>query len=87
MCSLKWHSTEPSNKQAGSDIQLHLRPTIQSLTFYVNNAVVAELQLGTNVSHNPIIGIHLTTLKPHDEVSIIWVDTQFNRGTAMVFAT
>lgn len=78
MCALKSHDF-------GSQTNAYTSPYIRSITFYVNNVEAAVLQLGENVSYNPIVGIHLTTLKPYDEVSIMWMDNLSRRGTATVF--
>ncbi len=61
------------------------RSSLRSITFYVNHTIVAELQLGANMSQQPLVGIHLTTLQPDDEVSIMWLDSESGRGTASVF--
>ncbi len=83
MCALK-HLPEPSVADQPHDRPSHTRPYIRSMTFYVNNAVVATLQWGGNIAQDPIMGIHLSTLKQHDEVSIIWKDSETNQGTAKV---
>ena len=90
MCAVRARSAKPLG-DIQPYIQPYIRPYIQpyirSIAFYVNNVVVATLQLGKNVSHDPIIGIHLSTLKPHDEVSIIWTDSESESGSAKALVT
>ncbi len=54
---------------------------ISAMTFYVNDNVVAGMNLGPNMSANPIVGIHLKQLEPGDKITVKWMDSMMNYGS------
>lgn len=73
ICSVEHPSPEQTKYK-----KLHIR----SVSFFVNDAIAAEIQLGKHVSQDPIFGIQLSNLKPDDMVSVVWVNSRSVRGHA-----
>ena len=48
---------------------------ITRISFEVNSKPVMQMDLGSNLPNNPVVGIHLTTLELNDLVSATWNDT------------
>ena len=62
---------------------LHSQPGyITRIRFDVNDSPVMQIDLGPNLSDNPVIGIYLTSLEINDRVSVIWNDTFGTKGSA-----
>ncbi|MEA3290873.1 MAG: thiosulfate oxidation carrier complex protein SoxZ [Pseudomonadota bacterium] len=55
---------------------------ITTMNFQLNGADVAQANLGSGVSKNPLTGIRLTGAKSGDKVSVTWVDNKGEGETA-----
>jgi len=66
------------DKKTGKLVPPHY---IETMTFSLNGKPVAEADMGTGVSKNPLIGISLTNAKPGDKVSIHWSDNKGETGS------
>ena len=52
------------------------------MEFAVNGEVVAQANLGTGVSKNPLIGVGIPNAKPGDTVTVSWVDNKGESDSA-----
>ena len=52
------------------------------IVFFRNDKEVARFELGTAVSINPTLGIHLSDLAPGEVLAATWYDTGGRTGTA-----
>ncbi|HED15046.1 MAG TPA: thiosulfate oxidation carrier complex protein SoxZ [Gammaproteobacteria bacterium] len=66
------------DKKTGKLVPAHY---IETMTFSLNGKLVAEANMGTGVSKNPLLGISLTAAKPGDKVSIHWADNKGESGS------
>lgn len=54
---------------------------IQSMTFALNDKVVAVADLGTGISKDPLITV-LVNAKPGDKIKVVWTDNKGESGGA-----
>jgi len=66
------------DKKTGKLVPAHY---IETMTFSLNGKPVAEIDMGTGVSKNPLLGISLTNAKPGDKVSAQWSDNKGESGS------
>jgi sulfur-oxidizing protein SoxZ len=52
------------------------------MEFAVNGEMVAQANLGTGVSKNPLIGVGIPNAKPGDTVTVSWVDNKGESDSA-----
>ena len=52
------------------------------MEFSVNGEVVAQANLGTGVSKNPLIGVGIPNAKSGDTVTVSWVDNKGESDSA-----
>ena len=67
------------DKKTGEKIPEHF---IENMEFAVNGEVVAQANLGTGVSKNPLIGVGIPNAKPGDKVTVSWVDNKGESDSA-----
>ena len=67
------------DKKTGNKIPEHF---IENMEFAVNGEVVAQANLGTGVSKNPLIGVGIPNAKPGDTVTVSWVDNKGESDSA-----
>ncbi|MFT7532293.1 MAG: sulfur-oxidizing protein SoxZ [Gammaproteobacteria bacterium] len=70
------HPMETGNrkdKKTGEVVPAHY---IQTMSFAVNGAEVAQANLSQGISANPLVGISVTNAKAGDKVSVSWVDNK-----------
>ncbi|MDH5649813.1 MAG: thiosulfate oxidation carrier complex protein SoxZ [Gammaproteobacteria bacterium] len=76
------HPMETGNrvdKKTKEKIPAHF---IQKMTFKVNGKQVAEADLGTAVSQNPLIGVRVKNAKKGAKVEVSWTDNKGEQGSA-----
>jgi sulfur-oxidizing protein SoxZ len=52
------------------------------MTFELNGVAVAEARMGPGVAEDPLTGISLKKAKSGDKVSVSWIDTRDETGSA-----
>ena len=75
------HPMETGNRKDKKTGELVPAHYIQKMTFEHNGKVVADANLGTGVSKNPLIGIELSGAKPGDTVKVSWSDNKGESGS------
>ena len=70
---------EVVDKKTGNKIPEHF---IENMEFAVNGEVIAQANLGTGVSKNPLIGVGIPNAKPGDTVTVSWVDNKGESDSA-----
>jgi len=55
---------------------------IEKMTFALNNVVVAEARMGPGVAEDPLTGITLQQARPGDRVTVNWIDSRSESGSA-----
>jgi sulfur-oxidizing protein SoxZ len=55
---------------------------IQTMNFAVNGKSVADVQMGTGVSKNPLVGIRVKGTKAGDSIEVSWKDNKGETGGA-----
>jgi sulfur-oxidizing protein SoxZ len=55
---------------------------IEKIAFKLNGAVVAEARMGPGVAEDPLTGISLKQAESGDTVSVSWIDTRGETGSA-----
>jgi sulfur-oxidizing protein SoxZ len=67
------------DKKTGEEIPAHY---IETMIFQLNGSTVAEVSLGRGVSKDPLTGVHITSAKPGDTVTVSWKDNAGETGSA-----
>lgn len=67
------------DSKTGEKIPAHF---IKTMEFSLNGTAVAQANLGTGVSANPLISISLADAKSGDKVSVSWVDNKGESDSA-----
>lgn len=76
------HPMETGNrkdKKTKKKIPAHF---IQKMTFDVAGKKVAEVNMGTPVSKNPLVGIRVKGVRKGAKVKVSWTDNKGERGSA-----
>ncbi|NOY16580.1 MAG: thiosulfate oxidation carrier complex protein SoxZ [Gammaproteobacteria bacterium] len=55
---------------------------IQTMVFAINGKTVADVDMSTGVSKNPLIGIRVKNAKPGDKIDVSWKDNKGETGGA-----
>ena len=66
------------DKKTGSKIPAHW---IQKMVFSLNGTAVAQANLGTGISKNPLVGAAIKGAKTGDTVSVSWSDNKGGSGS------
>jgi sulfur-oxidizing protein SoxZ len=67
------------DSKTGEKIPAHF---IKTMVFALNGTPVAQADLGTGVSTNPLISVTLGDAKPGDTVGVSWTDNKGEAGSA-----
>ncbi|MGB1612083.1 MAG: thiosulfate oxidation carrier complex protein SoxZ [Arenicellales bacterium] len=67
------------DSKTGEKIPAHF---IKTMEFSLNGTAVAQADLGTGVSTNPLISVHLADAKPGDTVGVNWMDNKGESDSA-----
>lgn len=67
------------DSKTGEKIPAHF---IKTMEFSLNGTPVAQADLGTGVSANPLISVTLGDAKPGDTISVSWADNKGEAGSA-----
>ena len=73
VCSIR----NTAGEQFGNDLHYVTR-----VTFSVNGETASVLNFGPGASDNPLVGIHLAGIANGDRVSVRWMDSSGNKGSA-----
>ncbi|MEN8133311.1 MAG: thiosulfate oxidation carrier complex protein SoxZ [Pseudomonadota bacterium] len=76
------HPMETGRQQSDETNQSVPADYIDKMTFELNGAVVAEALLGPGVAADPLTGIALKKAKSGDKVTVSWIDSQGESGSA-----
>lgn len=84
MTQIKAIITHPMHTGYGKDEAGQLIPAhfIQLVTVKHNDQPVIEMQLGTGISRNPYLTLHLNKAALNDKISVEWSDNLGNSGRA-----
>ncbi len=76
------HPMETGRRKDSKTGELVPAHFIKEMVFSHNGQQVAQANLGTGVSKNPLIGIQLKGAKSGDTVSVAWTDNTGESGSA-----
>jgi sulfur-oxidizing protein SoxZ len=76
------HPMETGRRKDSKTGQLVPAHFIKSMEFKHNGKVVAEANLASGVSKNPLIGIEILNAKAGDKVEVSWSDNKGDNGSA-----
>lgn len=58
-------------------------PYVRQAIYSVNEQTVSNLEFGPSISPNPLIGLHLKSLKMDDVIKVAWQDSDDTEGRAI----
>ncbi len=76
------HPMETGRRKDSKTGQLVPAHFIKSMAFKHNGKVVAEANMASGVSKNPLIGIQIKSAKAGDKVEVSWTDNKGETGSA-----